>query len=137
MELILPVILLSICYFVVHLDNSGMSFFLTIAASWLAMWMASAYGLFLSTAFADAEVALSLIPIVIIPLMLVGGFYAPNQSVPDFFRIFEYISVFKYHYQTLVYAQFYNKRDGWSINLKGVNYNFSGDILAYGNRLYF
>ena len=52
------------------------------------MWMASAYGLFLSTAFSDAEVALSLVPILINPLMLVGGFYAPNQSVPDFFRIF-------------------------------------------------
>jgi ATP-binding cassette subfamily G (WHITE) protein 1 len=50
--------------------------------------MGSAYGLLLSTAFSDAEVALALVPILIIPLMLVGGFFAPNQNVPDFFRIF-------------------------------------------------
>ena len=50
--------------------------------------MASAYGFFLSTAFADAEVALALVPLLIIPLMLVGGFYAPPQSMPDFYRIF-------------------------------------------------
>ena len=69
--------------------------------------------------------------------MLVGGFYAPNQSVPDFFRIFQYISVFKYHYQTMVYAQFFNKRDGWTVNLQGKEYSYKGDILAYGNQLYF
>lgn len=50
--------------------------------------MGSAYGLLLSTAFSDPEVALSLVPILIIPLMLVGGFFAPLSSVPDFFRIF-------------------------------------------------
>lgn len=71
-----------ICYFVVHLDNSGSSFFLTIACSWLSTWMSSAYGLLLSTAFSDAEVALALVPILIIPLMLIGGFYAPLSNVP-------------------------------------------------------
>lgn len=69
--------------------------------------------------------------------MLVGGFYAPNQSVPDFFRIFEYISSFKYHYQALIYAQFFQKRDGWTVNLKGTDYTYKGDILAEGGRLYF
>jgi len=82
------VLLISISYFAVHLNSSGSAFFLTIAACWLGMWMASAYGFFLSTAFADAEVALALVPLLIIPLMLVGGFYAPPQSMPDFYRIF-------------------------------------------------
>lgn len=77
LELALPVIMLSISYFVVNLDKDGYVFFLTIASCWLATWMASAYGLVLSTAFADAEVALALVPILIIPLMLVGGLYAP------------------------------------------------------------
>ena len=108
-----------------------------IAAAWLGMWMGSAYGLLLSTAFSDAEVALALVPVLVIPLMLVGGFYAPNQTVPDFFRIFEYISVFKYLYQAFIYAQFNDKRDGWDITLKGVNYHYTGDILAEGKPLYF
>lgn len=69
--------------------------------------------------------------------MLIGGFFAPNQSVPDFFRIFEYISVFKYEYQAFIYAQFFNKRDGWTVNLGGQDFAFKGDILAEGNRLYF
>lgn len=105
LELILPIIYIVIFYYVVHLDNSPETVFITIASSWLATWMSSAYGLFLSTAFADAEIALSLVPILIVPLMLVGGFYAPHM--PDFFRIFQYISSFKYHYQSLVYGQFF------------------------------
>jgi len=85
---LLPVILLSICYFVIHLEKAGDSFIIIIGSSWLATWMGSAYGLLLSTAFSDPEVALALVPILIIPLMLVGGFFAPLSSVPDFFRIF-------------------------------------------------
>lgn len=105
LELLLPVIYIVICYYVIHLQTSSGAVFISIASSWLATWMASAYGLFLSTAFADAEVALSLVPILIMPLMLVGGFYAPDM--PDFFRIFQYISSFKYHYQSMVYGQFF------------------------------
>lgn len=77
--------------------------------------MGSAYGLLLSTAFSDPEVALAILPILIIPLMLVGGFYAPLSSVPDFFKIFEYISMFKYLFQTIVYGQFYDNREGFTL----------------------
>lgn len=61
---------------------------IVIGASWLATWMASAYGLLLSTAFSDPEVALAIVPLLIIPLMLVGGFFAPLTSVPEFFKVF-------------------------------------------------
>lgn len=129
--------MLSICYFVVHLDKSGDSFMIMVGSSWLATWMASAYGLLLSTAFNDPEVALSLVPILIIPLMLVGGFFAPLTSVPDFYRIFEYISVFKYLYQTMIYSQFYKYSEGFSIELSGKTLKYNGDILGKDNLLYF
>ena len=83
--------------------------------------MASSYGLLLSTAL-DAEVAFALMHVVVSPLMLVGGFFAPSQNMPDFYKLFEYISVFKYIYQALVYAQFHDRREGWTINLGGKDY---------------
>lgn len=64
--------------------------------------MSSSYGLVLSTLFSDASVVMALVPALIIPLLLVGGFFAPLDQVHDFYRIFEYISMFKYGYQTLV-----------------------------------
>jgi len=60
--------------------------------------MGSSYGLFLSTLFKDAEVALALVPILIIPFLLLGGFFAPLANVPDFYKLFEYLSNFKYGY---------------------------------------
>jgi hypothetical protein len=45
--------MMAICYFAIHLDYSGDSFMIVIAASWLGTWMSSAYGLLLSTAFND------------------------------------------------------------------------------------
>ena len=126
LEILLPVLLVVIQYFVVHLDNDADSVFATLGACWLGFWMASAYGLFLSTAFADPEVALSLVPVLITPLMLVGGFFAPLENVHDFFKIFEAISVFKYIYQTLVEAQFMDDTD--SFTFKGETYQ--GNIMG-------
>lgn len=65
-------------------------------------WMASSYGLVLSTLFSDAAVVMALAPALIIPLLLVGGFFAPLSEVPKFYYIFEYISMFKYGFQTFV-----------------------------------
>lgn len=124
MEVFLPLLMLVICYFGVNLDNSGHSFIITLGSSWLATWMASAWGLLLSTAIASAELANSLVPVLVIPLMLVGGLYAPLVNVHDFYRVFEYISVFKYQYQTMVYAQFFNDKNGFTINLKGTDYTY-------------
>lgn len=69
-------------------------------------WMASSYGLVLSTLFKDASVVMALVPALIIPLLLVGGFFAPLNQVHDFYRVFEYISMFKYGFQTMVESQF-------------------------------
>jgi ABC-type multidrug transport system permease subunit len=69
-------------------------------------WMSSSYGLVLSTLFSDASVVMALVPALIIPLLLVGGFFAPLDQVHDFYRVFEYISMFKYGYQTMVESQF-------------------------------
>ncbi len=68
--------------------------------------MASSYGLVLSTLFKDASVVMALVPALIIPLLLVGGFFAPLNQVHDFYRVFEYISMFKYGFQTMVESQF-------------------------------
>jgi hypothetical protein len=68
--------------------------------------MPSSYGLVLSTIFKDASVLMALVPALIIPLLLVGGFFAPLNSVNIFFQIFSYLSMFRYGYEALVQTQF-------------------------------
>ncbi len=50
--------------------------------------MGSSYGLLLSTLFSDSEMAMALVPVLIIPFLLVGGFFAPLANVPDFYKLF-------------------------------------------------
>lgn len=111
--------MITICYFAINLNNTGMSYFLTVAASWLASWMSSAYGVLISTAFSNPEIGISMVPVLVIPLMLVGGFYANTNHMPEFYYIFQYISMFKYHFQAVVYAQFYDREEGFEVKLQG------------------
>lgn len=96
LEIILPFVLIVVCYFAVHFNQTAESFFMTYLSLFLISWMGSGYGLFLSTLFSNAEVAMSLVPVIIVPFLLVGGFFAPLSNVPDFYKLFEYLSMFKY-----------------------------------------
>jgi predicted DNA repair protein MutK len=68
---------LVICYFVVNIYETGEAFLLALVAIESIAWMSSSYGLVLSTLFKDAAVVMALVPALIIPLLLVGGFFAP------------------------------------------------------------
>ena len=92
--------------------------------------MGSAYGLFLSTLFEDSEIAMSFVPILVFPFILVSGFFTSLNSVPDFYKLFEYLSMFKYGYEGLAYAQFY---DGFQASgvADGVDYSYSFTFEEY------
>jgi ABC-type multidrug transport system permease subunit len=65
----------------------------------LVYWMAASFGLLISTIFTDQTVANALVPLLVIPLMLTGGFFTNLNNVPKIFYIFEYISMLKYGFQ--------------------------------------
>ncbi len=71
-------------------------------------YMSSAFGLLLSTIFSDAGVVMALVPVLIIPFLLVGGFFVPLETVPKVFYPFEYISMFRYGFESLIYSQYEN-----------------------------
>lgn len=46
--------------------------------------------------------------------------------------------MFKYQFQAIVYAQFYNRKDGFDVTLKdGSTARYNGNILASPNQFYF
>jgi len=59
------------------LDNSAGVFFLSMLSMQLCAFMSSGFGLLLSTLIADAGIVMALVPILIIPFLLVGGFFVP------------------------------------------------------------
>ena len=60
------------------------------------------YGYFLSIIFPDAEMALSLIPVIIVPFMLFGGFFVNQSNIPYYLYPFQYLSIFKYGFQAAI-----------------------------------
>lgn len=122
-EIFVPFLFLCIAYFACNLDNSAATFFWTVLSIELCSFMSSSFGLLLSTIFSDASIVMALVPTLIIPFMLVGGFFVPLSTVYPVYYPFEYLSMFRYGFETVVYSQY---RDGLTFN--GVTY----DLLNNG-----
>ena len=71
-----------------NIRNEIDAYLLALVAIEALAWMSSSYGLVLSTLFSDASVVMALVPALIIPLLLVGGFFAPLDQVHDIYRVF-------------------------------------------------
>lgn len=106
LEWLLPFIFIILGYFSSHLNNNAGTFFLQLLILELVYWMSASYGLVISTAIKQFDVALALIPVLIIPLMLVSGFFVSLDQVPKFFYWLEYLSMFKYGYQGMITNQY-------------------------------
>ena len=105
-ELLFPLLTVVIAYFACHFNGDVGVFFWTILISELVFWHASSYGFFLSTLFSDPKVIMALVPILLIPLMLLGGFFISLDQVPKFFYFIEYISPFKFGFQALIQNEY-------------------------------
>ena len=81
-EILTCFLFLAVGYFPVNLDNSAGVFFKSLLSLELCTYMSSSFGLFLSALFSDASVVMALVPVLIIPFLLVGGFFVPLETVP-------------------------------------------------------
>lgn len=77
---------------------------------------AVSYGLFYSTIIPKLETAMAFVPILIIPFMMLSGFFIDLDSIPKVFIPFEYISPFRYGYQAMIMNEFHNKTYGKTLN---------------------
>jgi hypothetical protein len=69
---------------------------------WAAMGMGFAGGVLVS----DKNVAVGMIPVIIIPLMLLSGFFVDQDNILPVLTPFEYISLFKWSLQVYVYNEY-------------------------------
>jgi len=118
--IIFPFLYAVIIYFAIELNsyNAGKFFIFgtqsiknllltsgLVAIHMLGWFAGSGYGLFLSTIFPTLEIALALVPILIIPFFVLAGFFVNQDSIPVWLIEFEYLSVFKWMFQALAYVK--------------------------------
>jgi ABC-type multidrug transport system permease subunit len=56
----------------------------------------SAYTMILSVAFSEKKLAVTMIPVLLIPFMLLSGFFVNESHTPAWMKPFQYLSLYKY-----------------------------------------
>lgn len=102
----MPSIFGCIVYFSVGLNPLAGRFFMFLLILILIYNASSGYSLVISCTFSDKQLAVTLTPVLIIPFMLFAGFFVAASNIPVWLREFEYLSIFKYGYQSLMHNQF-------------------------------
>lgn len=105
-SIMMPSIFGCIVYFSVGLNPMAGHFFLFLLILILIYNASSGYSLVISCTFSDKQLAVTLTPVLIIPFMLFAGFFVAASNIPVWLREFEYLSIFKYGYQSLMHNQF-------------------------------
>lgn len=72
----------------------------------LTWYHSYSYATFIAVVIPSLEVAMALVPVLLIPFMVMGGFFVNTNTIPDFLKWIEYISMFKYGFQAAVINEY-------------------------------
>lgn len=103
--LVLPLLFISVPYYLIGLNPEPARFFLACLVIVLVANVATSFGYLISCISNSVSMALSIGPPVVIPFMLFGGFFLNNDSVPSYFKWLSYLSWFKYGDEALLINQ--------------------------------
>ena len=110
-SLMTPVVFGSIVYYAIGYTSYFENFIMFLLTLILIYNASSGYSLIISAGFSDKQLAVTLTPVLIIPFMLFAGFFVSSDKIPPYLKEFEYLSIFKYGYESLMHNQFDNYYD--------------------------
>jgi len=106
--LIVPFVYTVMTYFTIGFTISASQFFGFYASLAMCTLAAISLGYMISAAFASPTTALQIAPVVVMPLMLVGGFFSNGGTMPIYIEIFSYVSPFKYAFNNISKLEYTN-----------------------------
>lgn len=104
----MPTVLVIILYHMIGFNSSVESYLLFLFVSNLIANCGISFGYMISCMSSSTKMAIALSSPLILPLLLFGGFFINNDSIPIYFVVFKYISWFYYGNEALVIAQWKN-----------------------------
>lgn len=109
-ELIYPTVPAIIVFYGVGLNNnSDDNFPILLLIVNTLYFCAASYGLFYSAVIPKLEIAMALVPVLIIPFMMLSGFFRDLDQVSKIFYPLEFLSPFRYGYQACMLNEFNGK----------------------------
>ncbi|KAH7645763.1 protein white isoform X1 [Dermatophagoides farinae] len=107
-QIIFPTILVALLYYMVGFNNTWNSFIMFIFISNLIANCGISFGYMISCLSSSTKMAIALSSPLILPLLLFGGFFINNSTIPVYFKLFKYISWFYYGNEALIITQWIN-----------------------------
>lgn len=96
-DILIPLIPTIITYYILGLNDAfGYKLPIFILINCLVYFVGASYGLCLSIVVEKVEVAIALVPVVILPFMIFSGFFVNLNDIPYFWYPVAYASFFKY-----------------------------------------
>ena len=105
-QLLFPMIYVAIAYYMIALVPSADAFFTTMLIIVAAANAAYSFGIMLSCFFPRAEIAMIFAPVVLLPMVLVGGLMANTERLEPEFTWLTHISFVRYAYRPLCINEF-------------------------------
>lgn len=111
--MIIPILYISILWPMVNLNMDSLERF-TIATCVLVLisQVATSFGYFISCISGNIQLSLSIGPVVVVPFMLMGGFFLNHKTVPTLLQFLPYMSWFLYGNEALMVNVWDSVKDG-------------------------
>lgn len=106
--LVVPMIFTLITFFSIGFTRQVNIFFGVYVSLAMNTLAGVSLGYLISSAFTNASLALAIAPVLAMPLMLVGGFFANSDTMPSWIQYFSYVSPFKYAFNNIAKLEFSN-----------------------------
>nr|AHK05663.1 ATP-binding cassette transporter sub-family G 125057 [Tigriopus japonicus] len=103
--IIMPIVFVSIFYWLVGLNPDGGRFVIAIVIAICLVQAVISFGYCVSCWASSVQMALAIAPPVMIPMLLFGGFFLNSDTVPVWLDWIQYISWFKYANEAFVVNQ--------------------------------
>lgn len=104
--ILIPLFFAVITYFAIGLRMAADRFFIAAVVIIIVANVGTGMGLWAACSFKALEIALALVPVMILPLMMFSGLFVNLDDVPAWIRWFKWVSPIKYGYVALMTNEF-------------------------------
>nr|UOU03353.1 ATP-binding cassette subfamily G-like 2 [Brachionus rubens] len=108
---VLPIVFMTIAYWMANLNNDPGRFFICVSIIVLVVQCSLAFGTFLSAVAPSTNIALAIAGPILVPLMIFSGFLLNNESIPKYFIWLRYLSWFSYSNEAILINQWKGVRN--------------------------
>lgn len=106
LSVFVSIIASTIVYFLIGYQETGTKWFIYTAANAVETLVGNVAGLAFGAMFDDAQKALAVVPLLILPMMLFSGYFQNNARIGWWFRWYQYVSPIKYAFEIMAINEF-------------------------------